>query len=77
MKCNDQITVRQEDKWYERVPIGFPICNSITISHGFIRLNRLLVRLDIEVDEETKIAGKKAAAKNGSRFCSRAVAHVR
>lgn len=54
-----------------------PIQSTIAVSFGLPTFDRLLVRLEIEVDEETEVAGKQRATKDSSPFASRTVAQVR
>lgn len=50
---------------------------TITISEGLLRLDRLLVCLDVEVDEETEVAGEQEAAEQRRTLGAGARAHGR
>ena len=51
-----------------------PVSNAVD---RFLRtLSGHFVRLDIEVDKKTEVAGKKHTAKDRSTFCPGAVAHI-
>jgi hypothetical protein len=52
-----------------------PIC--VSVRYWLLSSNWLLVRIDIELDEENKIARKQRAAKDSGRFRSMAVAERR
>lgn len=61
--------------------MAYILCNSvcgraITI-RNFLRLDRLLICLDIEVDEETEVAGEQEASEQGSSLRARTRSHDR
>ena len=44
----------------------------LAIRHWFLALDRLLVRLDVEVDEQNEVAREKDTSKDSSGLCSSA-----
>lgn len=70
----DQQRVAQQRKEDQRFPIRVSVGNAV----GTRDLRTLLlVRLQVEVDEESEVRGEKPASKQGRRLGPSTVAHVR
>lgn len=70
----DQDRALGEQLGYTRASVGNAV--AVAVDHGLLALSRFFVRLQVKVDEETKVAGEEATAKKSSGFRSCAVAHI-